>query len=62
MVTVELDARGMTTGDVAGLTLLNQPYAWIGLTKTGNGIDLQTFDQTSGKTASEPYVGFHVWL
>src|SRR5262249_16782303 len=60
--TVELDAEGMTAGDVAGLALLNQPYAWIGLLKNLDGIAVQVFDQTSGKTTSQPASGPHIWL
>ena len=29
--TTELDGSGLKSGDVAGLALLNSPYAWIGL-------------------------------
>jgi beta-xylosidase len=62
IATVELDASGMSPGDTAGLALLNQPYAWIGLTQSTQGLRLQTFDQTHNTTASAPLAGHHLWL
>lgn len=49
--TIEVDLKGLKEGDVAGLALLNLPYAWIGAVKTQNGIDIQQFDQMTGKIA-----------
>jgi len=60
--TVELDATGLAPGDVAGLALLNLPYAWIGLVKTADGLALQTFDQTNHETASAAAHPAHLWL
>jgi len=62
IVTVELDAKGMRAGDVAGLALLNQPYAWIGLAKTDDGLQLRSFDQTNGDSTSAAAGTSHVWL
>lgn len=62
IVTVELHASGLETGDTAGLALLNAPYAWIGLGKTSEGITVQMFDQTNRKTTNTPTGAAHVWL
>jgi beta-xylosidase len=62
IATVELETSGMKNGDVAGLALLNQPYAWIGLAKTAEGLRLQTFDQTTGKRTDEAAEGTRFWL
>ncbi|MDP0501542.1 MAG: glycoside hydrolase 43 family protein [Verrucomicrobiota bacterium JB022] len=48
--TVELDASGLQPGDVAGLALLNIPYAWIGLARTSDGLVLRWYDQLSNQT------------
>jgi xylan 1,4-beta-xylosidase len=52
--TTELDTSGMMAGDVAGLALLNAPYAWIGVSRQAAGLTLEQFDQTTGKTTSVP--------
>jgi len=49
IMTVELDTAGMTDGDVAGLALLANPPAWIGLVKSTNGLTLQT-EEDSGSS------------
>ena len=46
--TLELDASGMKAGDVAGLGLLNFPYAWIGLKREGAGVGVEHYDQETG--------------
>ncbi len=60
--TAELDTRGMKTGDVAGLALFNFPYAWIGIRRQADGVVVEQFDQTTGKTARVPIEGSRVWL
>jgi xylan 1,4-beta-xylosidase len=52
--TAELDGAGMESGDVAGLALLNLPYAWIGVRRNQNRFTLEYFDQTAGKSVREP--------
>lgn len=52
--TTELDTAGMKPGDVAGLALLNLPYAWIGVKRDGDGFSLEQFDQATGKSMREP--------
>lgn len=60
--TTVLDAAGMRPGDVAGLALLNRPYAWIGVRRTGDGLELQQYDQTVDSAAAAPLRGTRVWL
>lgn len=60
--TVELDASGLVAGDTAGLALLSSPYAWIGLVKSAEGMSLQTFDQTTRRTAKAPASPARLWL
>src|SRR5262245_52576359 len=60
--TAELDTRGMKTGDIAGLALLNFPYAWIGISRQADGAVVEQFDQTTGKTSRTPLKGTRVWL
>lgn len=57
---IELNA--MKTGDLAGLGLLNLPYAWIGVARNGDGFEIRQFDQQSGKTATAQLNGTHIWL
>src|SRR5690606_19967997 len=62
--TAELDIAGLQAGDIAGLALLNYPYAWIGVLKTEAGAVLAQFDQVSGETATAllPAGMTRVWL
>jgi len=46
IMTVELDTSGMVVSDTAGLALLSNPYAWIGVVKTGEGLILRMRDNT----------------
>lgn len=47
VATVKVDASRLKAGDVAGLGLLNMPYAWIGLLKNGNNYILRFNDQAT---------------
>lgn len=62
--TAVLDASGLRTGDVAGLALLNRPYAWIGVRRdsAGPGFVLEQYDQATGRTVRRPLGGPRVWL
>lgn len=60
--TVELDAGGLQSGDVAGLALLNLPYAWLGVKREGDTLTLVQFDQLTGKTTSRNLAATRVWL
>jgi hypothetical protein len=57
-----LDASGMKENDVAGLALLNRPYAWIGVRRTATGLTLQQYDQTVDSTVTIPLRGARVWF
>jgi beta-xylosidase len=63
VTTVELDASGLVEGDTAGLALLSNPYAWVGVVKSDRGAKLEMYDQTNRKTADgtdDPPK--HLWL
>lgn len=45
-VTVTLDASRLKDGDIAGLGLLNIPYAWLGVAHTDNELAIRWYDQT----------------
>jgi beta-xylosidase len=60
--TVALDLAGMKEGDVAGLGLLNLPYATLGVEKTAEGVNLALFDQSSGQTTRLPLDAKRLWL
>ncbi len=60
--TVELDPHGLREGDVAGLGLLNAPYAWIGVRPGAEGLTLEEYDQRSGKSVKLVIGKGPVWL
>jgi beta-xylosidase len=60
--TVMLDGKGLRDGDIAGLALLMQPYAWIGIEKSAAGLTISQFDQQSGKMSRTPTVSERIWL
>ena len=61
-VTTILDASRMRESDVAGLALLNRPYAWIGVRRTAGGFSLQQYDQTVDSTTALPLTSSRVWF
>jgi beta-xylosidase len=52
--TVTLDASGLAEGDVAGLALLNLPYATLGVEKTAAGLQMALYDQARDRTVRVP--------
>jgi xylan 1,4-beta-xylosidase len=62
MATAELDGSGMKPGDIAGLALLNLPYAWVGVTRGDAGFTIDQFDQATGKSVRMALGGSSVWL
>jgi hypothetical protein len=60
--TAELDTSGLAAGDIAGLALLNYPYAWIGVSRSPDGFELRQLDERTGKTTRAPFAGGRVWL
>ncbi len=62
IVTTELETSGLKTGDVSGLALLNLPYAWIGINKSGEATEVRQFDQQTGKIDSKKLNTSRIWL
>ncbi len=60
--TTEIETKGLKNGDVAGLALLNLPYAWIGVVKSGNAIEIRQFDQQKNTPVIAPFAGNRLWL
>jgi len=60
--TVALDVAGLRPGDVAGLGLLNLPYATLGVEKTAGGLAIVLHDQASGARSRVPLAGSRAWL
>jgi hypothetical protein len=60
--TVALDVSGLKDGDVAGLGLLNLPYATLGVEKSAAGLSIAMYDQTTDKTTRAHLEGTRVWL
>lgn len=60
--TVELDVSGLEEGDVAGLALLNLPYAWLGVVEKEDGTVLQFFNQQEDKQLIVAMKGEKIWL
>lgn len=60
--TAALDAGGLAVGDVAGLALLNAPFAWIGVRRAPGGLLIEQFDQLTGALASVPTQARQIWL
>ena len=58
----EMDGSGLQSGDVAGLALLNSPYAWIGLRRDGDAYSIEQYSHLTGQTARQPLSSPHVWL
>jgi xylan 1,4-beta-xylosidase len=52
--TATLDISGLADGDVAGLALLNLPYATLGVEKTAAGPQLALYDQARDRTVRVP--------
>ena len=61
-VTAKLDTSGMQPGDVAGLALLNRPYAWLGVARTDTGFEIHHSDQFTGKTLTKAVNSKHLWF
>ena len=58
----EIEINGLKNGDVAGLALLNFPYAWIGVIKDGDDISIKQFDQQTGNVNVEKLTVRRLWL
>jgi xylan 1,4-beta-xylosidase len=58
----ELDASGLQKGDVAGLALMNFPYAWIGVKRDADRFTVEQMNQLTGQTAKAAIDESRVWL
>jgi xylan 1,4-beta-xylosidase len=62
IATTVLDASNLKPGDIAGLGLLNMPYATLGMIKDGNGYVLRFYDQYLNKTIDNNLASSKVYL
>ncbi|MCR4919750.1 MAG: family 43 glycosylhydrolase [Prevotella sp.] len=64
VATVELYAKGMKDGDVAGLGNINVPCSWIGLVKRDKTLTLRCFEQLTNDTIDVELSlpGDRIWL
>lgn len=62
IATTEMDVSHLKDGDVAGLAILNLPYAWLGMVKDENGMWLQFFNQQENERISLESQEKIVWL
>jgi beta-xylosidase len=60
--TTILETGGMKPGDVAGLGLLDRPFAWIGVRRGDDGFWVEQFDQLTGDTTRAKLTAGRVWL
>lgn len=60
--TTEIDISHLKSGDVAGLALLNLPYAWLGIVQTKTGATLRMFDQQTQKHDDVSLAQKNLWL
>jgi beta-xylosidase len=60
--TARLDASDLQPGDVAGLALLNMPFASLGVAREGAGFVLRWYDQLQNQTLEEPLSSPRVFL
>jgi beta-xylosidase len=62
IVTTELDGSSLQNGDIAGLALLNWPYAWIGLLREMNAYSLAHYNHITGNMLREAAPTPRLWL
>lgn len=62
IATVELELAGLQPGDVAGLALLNRPYAWAGVVRDEKGLTLTWYSQLTQERREVPITTTRVWL
>lgn len=62
IATTELEITELKPGDVAGLALLNYPYAWIGVHRNEEGFEIQQFDQRTNILERIKFSLNKIWL
>jgi xylan 1,4-beta-xylosidase len=60
--TVVLETGGLQPGDMAGLALLNLPYAWIGVRCGPEGLTIDYYNQRTGQSDRRAFTGRRIWL
>jgi len=60
--TVVLDAAGLQDDDVAGLALLNLPYATLGVERKNSRLSVALYDQARNRAMTLPIHATRVWL
>ncbi len=60
--TAQLDLAGLRNGDVAGLALLNLPWAWLGVKMENGTHTLSQYNQLTGQSVDAPLKTSQVWL
>lgn len=60
--TTDVEVAGLQRGDVAGLALLNLPYAWIGTSRNGDRITIKLLNQQTNEQDSIQVGAKRVWL
>jgi beta-xylosidase len=60
--TVALDVAGLQDGDVAGLALLNLPYATLGVEKSDGKLSIALYDQASNQHRRAGVEATRLWL
>jgi xylan 1,4-beta-xylosidase len=59
---IKVDVSNLKVGDIAGLGLLNIPYAWIGIVRDMNGTKLKFYNQQENKLIDVEFNGHEIWL
>lgn len=62
VATAKLELAGLQDGDIAGLALLNLPYAWIGIVKNEEGHVLRFYNQQEEKQVDVETSESVIWL
>jgi beta-xylosidase len=62
IATTEVDCEELKDGDVAGLALLDYPYAWIGITYDNGEHKVQQFDQRTNQLESRRIDATRIWF
>ena len=60
--TTEIEVTGLQKDDIAGLALLNLPYAYIGITKNNEAVAVKIFNQQTGQHDSITVTSKRIWL
>ncbi len=59
---IKIDVTGLHSGDVAGLALLNKPYAWIGIVRDDQGLNITQYNDYTAKTTRAATTSKALWV